>query len=57
LPVAFDDVGGDRKGRPNHLTPQRHELSAAYSHRRAMDIERECMRLAPNLEILEITHA
>ena len=57
LAVALDDVGRNRHGRPNHLTAQRYELRASYSHRCAMHIQCECMTLPPNLEILEIAHA
>jgi hypothetical protein len=57
LSVALDDVGGNRKGSPSQLATKRNKLSAAYPQRRAMDIERECVCLPPNLEFLEITHS
>lgn len=57
MAVALDDIGRDRKGGASQLTAKRYELSASYPQRRAMDIERECVRLPPNLEFLKITHA
>ena len=57
LPSPLDDVCGDRHRSPDDLTAKRDVVGATNSYRDPMGMQRESMRLLPNMKLFEIAHA
>jgi hypothetical protein len=57
LHSAFDDVRRNRHRRSNQLAAQGSVNAPAYAMRNPMDIERQSVRLPPDMKFLEIPHA